>query len=209
MTPFDLLFILTVLITVVALLRVGYQLVRTRTAAARTTFLRLAAYLATYAVTLMAVSVLSPGEAWQIGEARCFDEWCITVTSASRQPSIGSARATGIFYVVTLRVSSQSRRRPQRESDVDTYLVDGRGRRFDVSGAGADALQRAGLAGQPVTSVVAPGGGFKSRLAFDVPLDATDLRFVKASHSGFPRRVIIGDPESFLHRPTIVRLDAH
>jgi hypothetical protein len=41
-----------------------------------------------------------------------------------------------------------------------------------------------------------------------LPLDATDVGFVKASHSGFPRRIIIGDPESFFHRPTVVRLGA-
>jgi hypothetical protein len=209
MTPLDLLFLLTVLITVGALLRVGYQLVCARPGAAKTTFLRLGGYLAAYTTTLIAVSLLSRGETLQIGEARCFDEWCIAGTSALRQPSIGGARARGIFYVVTLRVSSESRGRPQRETDVDTYLLDARGRRFDVSVAGADALQRAGLAGQPVTSVVAPGGSLESRLVFDVALDAAGLGFVKASHSGFPRRLIIGDPESFLHRPTVVRLDTH
>ncbi len=206
MNLFDLLFIVSVLATVGALVRVGYLLIRKRTAAAKKTATRLATFVAMYAVTLVVVSLASPGKLLAIGDTRCLDEWCITVTGASRQPSIGVVHANGIFYVVTVRVSSRSRGRRQREIDVCTYLTDSVGRRFDVSPTGQQALQRAGLAGEPVTSFVDPGGNFDSRLAFDVPQDATGVGFLKKGCGWLPNP-IIGDPGSFLHRPTIVRLE--
>jgi hypothetical protein len=205
MSPFDLLAIVSVLVTIGALVRVGYLLIRNQSAAAKNTATRLATFVGIYAVTLVVVSLASPGKVLAIGDTRCFDEWCITVTTASRQPSIGDVRANGIFYVVTVRVSSRSRGRRQREGDVCTYLTDSRSRRFDVSPMGQNALQRAGVAGEPETSFVNPGGSFDSRLAFDVPQDATDVGFLKKGCGWLPNP-IIGDPGSFLHRPTTVRL---
>jgi hypothetical protein len=206
MTPFDLLFIISFLVTVVAVVRASYLLLRKRMAAAKQTATRLAVFIAIYAVTLVAVSLTTPQKNLRAGEVRCFDEWCITVAGASRQPRIGDVSASGIFYVVTVQVSSRSRERRQREVDVYTYLTDIRGRRFDVSPAGQGALQGAGLAGAPVTSFLDPGGSFESRLAYDVPKDVTDVGFVKTSHGWFPTRLIIGESSSFLHRPTVVQL---
>ena len=80
------------------------------------------------------------------------------------------------------------------------------GRRFAISPSGQSALTQAGLAGEPVTSFAAPGGSFQSRLAFDVPADARHLGLVKGSHGWFPLRLIIGDPQSWLHRPTVTPL---
>jgi len=85
------------------------------------------------------------------------------------------------------------------------YLTDSQGRRFDISPMGQNALQQTGLAGKPMTSFVDPGGSFDSRLAYDVPQNATDVGFVKAGCGWLPNP-IIGDSGSFLHRPTTVRL---
>jgi hypothetical protein len=89
---------------------------------------------------------------------------------------------------------------------VYSYLIDSEGRRFDVSPIGQEALERSGLAGAPPTSFVDPGGAFESRLAFDVPADALDVGYVKTSRGWFPRLLIIGEPASVLHRPTIIKL---
>jgi hypothetical protein len=206
MTPFDLLFIVSFVGMIIGALRTGYLLARGRIVAARITALRLVGFVALYGSALVLVSLLSAGKVMAVGEPRCFDEWCIAVTGVSRKPSIGNVKANGLFYVVSLRVSSRSRGRRQRENDVYTYLTDGRGRRFEVSPSGQDALERAGLAGSPPTSFVDPGGAFESRLAFDVPDDASDVGFVKTSHGWFPRLLIIGEPGSLLHSPTIVQL---
>ena len=206
MSLFDLLFILSSLIVVVAFVRACYLVLRKQVSAAKHTVARLAIFIAIYTVTLVAVSLVTPQKKLRLGDVRCFDDWCISVVSASRQPSIGNVSANGIFYIVTVRVSSRSRGRRQREVDVLTYLTDRRGRRFEVSPVGQDALQRAGLASPSVTSFVDPGESIESRLAYDVPNGTTDLGFIKTSYGWFPVRLVIGDSSSFFHRPTVVEL---
>lgn len=206
MSLFDLLFLLCFAAAVITIGRIAYLALRGRFRAARTTFIRLLACVAAYMLVLIGVSLAEPRKEIPIGEARCFDDWCITVEQAARQKAIGAANAAGTFYVVTLRVSSRAKGSPQRETDIDVYLIDDRGRRIAISLSGQVALTQAGLAGEPLTSFVAPGASFQSRLAFDVPLDAHHLGMVKASYGWFPVRLIIGDPQSWLHRPTITPL---
>jgi hypothetical protein len=205
---FDLLFIVSFLATAWSLVRLSFLAVQGRLDRARTLAVRLGVFLGLYGAALVAVSLASPGTVVGLGRPQCFDEWCIAVTNVSREPAIGDARARGEFYVVTVRVSSRSRGRRQRERDVLPYLIDGAGRRFDVSPAGQEALRRTGRAGPGLTSFLDPGEAFDSRLAFDVPRDARDVAFVKTSRGWFPSLFVIGDPASFLHRPTRVPLAA-
>ena len=127
MTLFDLLFIVGFLMTVGAAIRAGYLLLRKRAAAAKQTATRLAVFIAIYAATLVVVSLVMPQKKLRVGDVRCFDEWCITVVRAARQPHIGDVAANGVFYVVTVRVSSRSRGRRQREVDA-VHILDGQPR---------------------------------------------------------------------------------
>ena len=206
MSLFDLLFLLCFAAAVITIGRIAYLALRGRFRAARTTLIRLLACVAAYMLVLIGVSLAEPRKEIPIGEARCFDDWCITVEQAARQKAIGAANAAGTFYVITLRVSSRAKGSPQRETDIDVYLIDDSGRRIGISPSGQVALTQAGRAGEPLTSFVAPGASFQSRLAFDVPPDARHLGLVKASHGWFPVRLIIGDAQSWLHRPTITPL---
>jgi hypothetical protein len=207
MNLLDLVAFVSVLATIGTIVSIGVLLIRKRMAAARTTSIWLTVFLASYAGTLVTVSLISPGKVLAIGDTRCWDEWCMTVTGASKQTRIGDLRAGGIFYVVALRINNRSQGRRQREINVCTALADGRGERFDESSVGQEALQRAGLAGSPVTSFVDAGGSFESRLVYDVPVEATGVGFVRRNCGRFGNP-IIGDPGSFLHRPTIVRLQS-
>jgi hypothetical protein len=204
---FDLFFLASFLGCAVAVLRIAYRLARGRLATARRAAARLTAFVACYAAVLVAVSLAAPGRTLPLGERLCFDEWCMAVAHVSRQSAIGDAHAGGVFYVVTLEISSRSRGRRQRE--INTYrLRDGGGRTFDVSPAGQAALRQAGLAAEPASAFVDPGRSFESRLVFDVPRDAAGLGLVKASPGWLqPGRFIIGEPASFFHRPTVMRLD--
>jgi len=206
MSIFDLLFLVSMLGVAVAAVRVIYLLIRTRWRAAGRAASWLLMFIAAYMLVLAGFSIAEPRQEVAIGTPQCFDDWCITVEKASRQDDIGTTRATGTFCVATVRVSSRAKRRPQRETDVRVYLLDDRGRRFDVSSAGQRALEQQGLAGLPLTSFVDAGGAFEIRLAFDVPRDVRQLNLVKTSWSWFPFRLIIGDPQSWLHRPTVVPL---
>ncbi len=206
MSLFDLIFLVSFVAAVITSGRIAWLALRGRFRSAGTALIRLLACMAAYMLVLIGFSLAEPRKEIPIGEARCFDDWCITVEQAARQTAIGTAKAAGTFYVVTLRVSSRAKGRPQRETDIDIYLIDAAGRRIAISPSGQQALAQAGLAGEPVTSFVAPGASFQSRLAFDVPTDARHLGLVKASHGWFPVRFIIGDPGSWLHRPAVTPL---
>jgi hypothetical protein len=206
MSLFDLIFLISMVTVLVAAVRAVYLAIRGRLGPARKTVTRLLLFAAVYLLVLVGFSLAEPEIRIPVGGPQCFDEWCITVEQASRQKAIGPTRANGVFYVTTLQVSSRAQGRPQRENDVRVYLSDDHGHQFDVSPLGQQALVRAGLAGMPLTSFVPPGGSFESRLAFDVPADSRPLALVKTSWSWFPFRLIIGGPQSWLHRPTIVPL---
>jgi len=201
---FDLLFLVSFAGVILAAGRIVYLSIRRRFHAAGKTLLRLLIFVSAYMLVLVGFSLVEPRKEVPVGVPRCFDDWCITVEQAAPLAAIGTTQADGTFYVVTLRVSSRARGRTQREPDVDVYLIDDLGHRFDISPAGQQALARAGLAGEPVTSFVDPGKSFESRMAFDVPRDARHLGLVKASHGWFPVRLIIGDAGSWLHRSTVV-----
>jgi hypothetical protein len=63
------------------------------------------------------------------------------------------------------------------------------------------------LEGKAITEFLDPGGSFQSRIAFDVPKAVHGLAFVKERRSRFPGAIIIGDPTSLLHRPTVIPID--
>jgi hypothetical protein len=206
MSLFDLLFLVSFAAAIITIGRIVYLSFRGRFRAARTTLIRLLVCVAAYMAVLIGFSLAKPRREIPIGVTRCFDEWCITVEQATRQATIGTTRAAGTFYVITLRVSSRAKQRRQRETDVYIYLIDEFGRRIEISPSGQQALAHANLAGEPLTSFLDPGSSFLSRLAFDIPPNARHLWLVKASHGWFPVRLIIGEPQSWLHRPTVVPL---
>jgi hypothetical protein len=206
MSIFDLLFLVSMLGVAIVLIRVIYLAIRSRWRATGKTAAWLLMYIAAYMLVLLGFSVVEPQKEVPLGSPQCFDDWCLTTERASRHDAIGTTRASGTFCIVTVRVSSRARRRSQRETDVRISLIDDRGRRFDVSPAGQQRLEQQGLAGKPLTSFVGAGGSFESRLAFDVPRDARQLNLEKSSWAWFPGRLIINDPQSWLHRPAVVPL---
>lgn len=206
MSLFDLMFLVCFAAATITAGRIAYLAIRGRFQAAGRVVIRLMVCVAVYMLVLIGFSLFEPQREVPIGTPRCFDDWCLTVEQSARHATIGTTTAAGTFCVVTLRVSSRAKRITQREPDVYLYLTDESGRRIEISPAGHQALAQVGLAGESVSSFVGPGASFESRVAFDVPPDARHLGFVKASHGWFPVRMIIGDPGSWLHRPTIVPL---
>jgi hypothetical protein len=204
MSLFDLLFLACFGAAIITVGSILYLCFRGSFRAAGKTLLGLMMFAAAYVLVLVGFSLAEPRREVSVGVPQCFDDWCITVEQAAPLDTIGATRANGTFYVVTLRVSSRAKRVTQRENDIDVYLLDDLKRRFEPSPSGQQALTQAGLAGEPLTSTVAPGESFESRLAFDVPRDAHHLGLVKASHGWFPVRLIIGEAGSWLHQPTVV-----
>jgi hypothetical protein len=193
-TPFDLVFLVSFLASVVMLVLALVDALRGRAARSRRTLVRGAAGLGFYLTVLIAVSLLTPPRLMALGEKRCFDDWCIAVQDARESRS-----SAGADYIVTLRLSSRARARPQRERGIVVYLTDAQERRYDAIAQPSD---------RPFDLMMAPGASTDVTRTFRVDADAAVLSAVVA-HEGsrrFPGLLIIGDEASLLHKRTRVRL---
>jgi hypothetical protein len=205
MTIFDLVLILSVFVIFLALLGMLIALLTRRWMRLKQLALFVGIYASVYALLLVSLALLSPQQVLAMGQLRCFDDWCASVERVEIQPAIGRVQARGAFYIVTIQVSSRAKRISQRALDAGVYLLDEQGKRYDASIQGQQALEAAGLAGQPLNSLVDAGGSFTTTTVFDLPLSSTQPGLV-ITHGAFPGIIIIGDDQSFLHKPTIIQL---
>jgi len=209
MTVFDLLFLITIVIAVTALLRAAYALVRGRRRVAPRILLRLGVFLGVYAAALIAVSVTSAPHVLGLHQPQCFDEWCLTVERVAHRQTIGHALrgvvARGRFYLVTVQVSNKSKRTSQRAIDAQVYLVATTGRRYDPAPGAQAALDVSGRGGQPLDTEMPPGGAFTRTVVFDLPR-TVQPGGLGVIHGLFPTILIIAHPQSFLHKPAILAL---
>jgi hypothetical protein len=192
MRLFDLLFIAAFLASVVTLLRAAFLAIRRRGADAlgrlRTWCICAGAYLG----IVVLASVFWPRTVLEVGDRRCFDDWCISVENASRQEAQG-----GVAYLVTLRLSSTALRVTQRENNVVVYLADQRGRRYHPAPDPSEV---------PMNVQLAPQESVTAARSFAVPADARELGLVIDHKGGFPIGWFIVGYETWFHKPTMVRL---
>ncbi len=184
----DLLFLVAMLATLVAAMRTLWSLSTGARGVARRTTVRWAVGALAYFAVLVVVSMVQPTRVVPLGDDECFDDWCIAVTSV--EPA--DAR-----MVVTLRVSNRGRGRTQAEPDAYVYLRDNEGRVLPPLGP-STAHATASLGDQ-----IPAGQSQTVRVEFDMPPDGHAWSLVKARRTRFPGSVIIGDPSSLLHRPTV------
>jgi hypothetical protein len=190
MTIFEPLFILCFVSTVVVLIVAATAAIRGKRDRAVASLRKLGICAAIYAAALLAVALASPRKVYRIGDPQCFDDWCITVTGATRLPPHSAE--------VALRLSSRARRVPQGEKGTVGYLVDSVGRRYDPA---PDSVT------VPFDTKLQPGESVMAMRRFEVPEDVRDLGFVYTHEGGFPIGwFIIGENEMF-HGPPVVLLD--
>ena len=192
MSLFDLLFIVLFLAAVVTLLIAASFAIRGRGVRAIALLRRLCICAGAYFGIIAVTSIFLPRTVLHVGDPRCFDDWCIAVDNASRQPAGDHAA-----YTVTLRLFSTARRVSQREKDVAVYLVDDRGRRYDPAPSQSDV---------PFSVQLGPQESVKSTRVFDVPADAHSPGVVIAHEGGFPIGWFIIGYETWFRKPAIVRL---
>lgn len=190
----DLVFLLTLIAMLATVVRVLWRLVRKGRASAARALLQGAAIAGCYAVALLAASAIQPGRTVPLGENECFDDWCIAAT-AVRLGDPRTLAPTEMRVIVHLRVSNRGRGRAQAEPDALVYLRDQRGRRLDpVAAAGP---------GPSIGDTVPAGESREVEVAFDVPGDFVVEGLVKTRRFNVPQIVLIGNPSSLFHRPTL------
>lgn len=154
----------------------------------------IAAVWSVYLAVLLGTSLFQGQRTVPAGKAQCFDEMCFTVTGTEEVP--GYLMQQG--RLLRVHVSIQNRgKKPQGESLLHAYLVDQQGRRW---------LEVPGLTGVRLTTRVSGGETVISEPVFKLPPDAIPAGLVLTHGRLQPGVLVIGDPDSLLHRPTLARI---
>jgi hypothetical protein len=189
-TIFDLIFVLVFLATLGSLLTAGILAASGRTKSALGIMRACSIGLGVYFTALIAVSFVQPQRVLQVGDVRCFDDWCISVEHVERTVENGNAR-----YGVALRLISEAKRVSQRAPDAAVYLTDDQGRRYDPL---PDPAQI------PLGVLLHPGESLPTSRSFTLPEDAHQIGLI-VNHGTGPANFIIGDEASIFHKRTIVK----
>ncbi|HXN08514.1 MAG TPA: DUF4352 domain-containing protein [Candidatus Acidoferrales bacterium] len=115
------------------------------------------------------------------------DDFVYVVTAVGRTPQISNrlatAKANGIFYIVTIRVDNQARRVAFKWDERIPHIVDAQGTRYDKSRDGQAALD---AATKPRYTIPA-GQSSTFQAVFDVPVD------IEKPVLAFDNGILMGD----------------
>ncbi len=192
MSLLDLLFVLVFFVSLVAGLALTVFAIRRQYARALRLLRTYGIGLALYFGIVILVSVFLPRHVLRVGEAQCFDDWCIAVDKVDR-----ASAGAKIRYKIALALSSRARRVSQRENNIVVYLSDRDGRRYDPIPEQSAVASTVLL--QPAESVTATR-------VFEVPVAARDIGLVMTHEGGFPIGWLIIGYETWFRKPTIVPL---
>lgn len=192
----ELLLLLLVGWTVIGIVSVAVSVVKREGRKALRNFLWIVAVWVVYLAVLIGVSLKQPQRVVALGQDRCFDEMCFTVTGSEQVPGY-LIRDGSRLIRVSVRISNHGKRKKQSERLISAYLIDRQGRRWTES---------ASLSGVRLTAQVGPGDSVMSEPVFRMAKDATGLRLVFTHGEFQPGVLVIGDSDSLLHRRTVVWL---
>jgi len=164
----------------------------------------LAIFVIVYMSIEVCVALVLPQRIFQIGDMRCFDDWCISVEKVETAESIGREAhpSRGRFLLVTLRVASHARRVRQSARDALVYLVDDAGNRYDVDDAAQAVFERLNGQQTPLSAMLDPQTSFVTVRVFDIPPDLKGIGLA-VRHGSWPGWFIIGDDGSFLRKTPV------
>lgn len=204
---FELLFIALFFVSLMLAVGMLVLLVRGRNQTAGRILIALAVVWAVYLSIVAAVAIHTPGRTIPVGQDLCFDEMCFAVvntqTASQLGPSGQSVTAHGVFYIVTIRVSSRSRSRTQSEDGLRALLRDS-GKNYPVSAEGQRAWEAVNGKTNPLTTRLAPHDSVISVQVFDVPREGTPPGLV-LTHGFTPGYFVIGESPLF-HEPEMMRI---
>jgi hypothetical protein len=166
-----------------------------------------AAWAVLYTGLLAGASLTSRERVLGLGEDKkfcgfyldCHMQVAVTRVDTARQ--VDARRAGGVFYIVTLRVSSDAVAARLRLLNPRLVLRDADGRRYEPVVADRDSLSR----------VIGPEETFTTRVVFDVP-DGARQPLLDVTMGIWADRLIerflIGDEDSLLHPRTVFHIGA-
>lgn len=148
-----------------------------------------------YLAVLITVSLRQKQRVVEIGQPRCFDEMCFTVTSVGEVEG-RVAEDTQRLVRVSIEITNKGHK-PESEGLIEAYLADAQGRMWGES---------PGLSGVRLTVKVPGGASVVSEPVFAVAGNATGLKLVFTHGHWQPGVLVIGSSDSLLHQRTVVPL---
>jgi hypothetical protein len=148
-----------------------------------------------YLCLLTGVSLGQGQSVVAMGEPQCFDDMCFRVTRVEEVPGF-LIRDGRRLLRVSVQVTNKGRK-AQSEGLIRAYLLDGQGRRWEMS---------PGVNGVELTARVAGGESVVSEPVFKVAADASGLGLVLTHGRWQPGVLVVGDSDSLLHKKTVVGL---
>src|SRR5262245_36818389 len=160
-SPFlvDVVMLLAAAVVVVLGLAAAVQVTRRRLSAAAGLAAAAALLVTVYVGVDAGVGLASRPPQLRPGDTKCFDDWCVSMTGAHRDPVEGT-------LLVDVRVENRGRGRPMRSNLARAYL---------------EAPGRQHVApsnGQALRALVEAGQGVDIQLLFPAPRSLQDTRFV-------------------------------
>ncbi len=194
----ELLLLGLVLWTLIGVAATGLLIARGERLKARRAGVWIPGIWAVYLLLLLLVSWRQPERRMAPGEEQCFDDLCFAVKGADEMEGFRVRGQEGARLLrVKVLVTNRGKGRPQGEGLIRAYLVDAQGRRWD---------EVRGLGGVRLTARVAAGDSVLSEPVFRVARDATGVGLVLTHGRWQPGVLVIGDPDSWGHRPTVMML---
>src|SRR6266481_4897463 len=144
-----------------------------------------------YLCLVIGVSLGQGQRVMAMGEPQCFGEMCFRVVRVEEVPGF-LIRDGRRLLRVSVQVTNKGRK-AQSEGLIRAYLVDGQGKRWEMS---------PGVNGVELTAKVAGGGSVVSEPVFKVAGDSSGLGLVLTHGRWQPGVLVIGDSDSLLHRRT-------
>jgi len=191
---FDLIFLLSVLISVVTPIFAAIAGIRGRRGGA----LRILCWWGTgvliYLASALLVSFAAPQRVIAIGDPWCFDDWCLTVEGVKP-----AAAGDAVAYQVALRISSEARRVSQRAQGAWIYLIDDAGHRYAPDSDPSVV---------PLDVRLGPQESVATSRTFRVPGNVAHLGLITGHGGPYCRMevLIIGSGGCVFNKPAMIRI---
>ncbi len=148
-----------------------------------------------YLAILAVVSYRQPEQRVAMGQPACFHALCLRVDRVEEIPGF-PARDNVRLVRLTVQVTNHGK--SETEEDLRAYLRDGQGRAWRLASA---------VSGNPLDERVLAGQSLVSEPVFQIANNATGLELMLTHAARWQHSLVIGDPESFGHRPRVLVLD--
>jgi hypothetical protein len=155
--------------------------------------------LGVYVLGVIAIAIVTPQTIVNVGDSYCMDIWCIGIEKVNMTP-----RGDEMLYRVDVRIFSDANSVTISAKGASVYVVDERGRRFEL-------LNDPSVI--PFDAPLAPKQSIHTTLTFAAPADARQLFLPCGSHHigeepsvPFWVKLYFGSDAGYLHKQTMLRV---